>query len=110
SLNFGNGRGTVFKMTPDGAVTTIALFNGTNGFFPLGGLVQGSDGNFYGTTRDGGAFGYGTAFRVTAGGALTTLVSFNNTNGSGPETALIQGDDNRLYGTTPYGGNLSLNS
>lgn len=109
SLNFGGGCGTVFKMTPGGAVTTIALFNNTNGLRPECGLVQGGDGNFYGTTREGGKFGYGTVFRITTNGTLTTLVSFDNTNGSGPQAALVQGSDSNLYGTTGYGGNLSLN-
>ncbi|SPE50062.1 hypothetical protein SBV1_1030001 [Verrucomicrobia bacterium] len=67
--------GTVFRMTPSGALTTMVSFNGTNGISPPG-LVQGSDGNFYGTTEYGGANGRGTVFQVTPAGVLTTLVSF----------------------------------
>jgi uncharacterized repeat protein (TIGR03803 family) len=104
SLNAGYGFGTVFRMTPVGVLTTLLDFNGTNGGYCVGGLVQGSDGNFYGTTEGGGAGGGGTVFKMTAAGALTTLVSFNGTNGSGPAAGLVQGSDGNFYGTTEYGG------
>src|SRR2546425_596550 len=62
--------GTVFKITPDGTFTSLFSFNGTNGSRPLANLVQGRDGNFYGTTSQGGVnydgstvFGEGTVFR-----------------------------------------------
>jgi uncharacterized repeat protein (TIGR03803 family) len=54
SLNNSNGFGTVFKMTPAGTLTTLVSFNATNGGVPVAGLVQGNDGNFYGTTQWGG--------------------------------------------------------
>ena len=92
--------GTVFKMTPAGAVTILASFNGANGIEPYGGsLIQAGDGNFYGTTYIGGSIGYGTVFKVTPAGALTTLVSFDGTNGVGPYS-LVQGGDGNFYGTT----------
>jgi len=69
-------------------------------------LIQGVDGDFYGTTGDGGAYGSGTVFRVTSAGALTTLFSFAGTNGSSP-APLMQGSDGRLYGTTFYGGDVT---
>ena len=47
-----------------------------DGGYPTAGLVQGSDGNFYGTTSAGGASNYGTVFRLDASGGLTTLDSF----------------------------------
>jgi uncharacterized repeat protein (TIGR03803 family) len=59
----GFGLGTVFRIGPDGARTNLIVFNGTNGANPLLDLMQGRDGNIYGTTR-GGAFGQGTVFRV----------------------------------------------
>ena len=70
------GGGTVFKMTYAGVLTTLVSFNGGNGSSPAAGLVQGTDGNFYGTTEYGGANGLGTVFQVTPTGVLTTLVSF----------------------------------
>ena len=71
------GDGTVFRMTTNGTLTTLVSFNYSNGGYPYAGLVQGADGNFYGTTADGGAYGDGTVFRMTTNGTLTTLVSFN---------------------------------
>jgi uncharacterized repeat protein (TIGR03803 family) len=76
SLNGGRGFGTVFKMTPAGLLTTLVSFSRANGSFPEAALMQGSDGNFYGTTSGGGLNGGGTVFKMTAAGVLTTLVSF----------------------------------
>ncbi len=99
-----NGWGTVFKISAAGELTTLVSFNGVNGSQPYAGLVQGGDGNFYGTTASGGASGLGTVFRVTAAGALTTLVSFDNLHGSQPYGGLTQGGDGNFYGTTEFGG------
>jgi hypothetical protein len=49
------GAGTVFQITPDGRLTTLATFGGTSGAYPVGGLTLGSNDNFYGTTSSGGA-------------------------------------------------------
>jgi uncharacterized repeat protein (TIGR03803 family) len=104
SLNIGNGVGTVFQMTPSGVLTTLASFNGTDGANPMGALVQGSDGSFYGTTYFGGANGNGTVFQITTNGTLTTLVSFNGTNGEFPYCGLVQDNNGNFYGTTTGGG------
>jgi uncharacterized repeat protein (TIGR03803 family) len=98
------GDGTVFKITPSGAVTTLHSFDGTDGFSPEGALVQATNGNFYGTTAFGGANGKGTVFEITPSGTLTTLASFNGTDGQSPEAALIQATDGNFYGTTSRGG------
>jgi len=95
--------GTVFQMTPAGALTTMVSLNGTNGSHPLAGLVQGSDGNFYGTTILGGVKNRGTVFQMTAAGVLTTLVSFNGGKGSSPFAALVQGTNGNFYGTAGGG-------
>jgi uncharacterized repeat protein (TIGR03803 family) len=96
-----NNAGTVFKMTPAGVVTTLVTFDGANGADPYtAALVQGSDGDFYGTTRSGGAADDGTVFKMTPSGVLTTLVSFTGANGSLPSAALVQGSDGNFYGTT----------
>jgi uncharacterized repeat protein (TIGR03803 family) len=100
-----DGSGTVFRMTTNGTLSTLASFNYTNnGANPSGRLIQRADGNFYGTTESGGLYDYGTVFRVTTNGGLTTLVSFNYTNGANPYAGLVEGADGRLYGTTESGG------
>jgi uncharacterized repeat protein (TIGR03803 family) len=71
---------------------------------PSGGLVQGPDGNFYGTAQYGGAYGYGSVFRVTTNGVMTDLVDFNGVNGAYPVAGLISDTNGSFYGTTQYGG------
>src|SRR5213594_1154580 len=93
--------GTIFKITPDGALSTVFSFNGTNGRQPSA-VLQGFDGNLYGATRDGGSDGYGsygTVFKLTTNGVLTTLKTFFVPDGVRPNH-LIQGSDGNLYGTT----------
>jgi uncharacterized repeat protein (TIGR03803 family) len=99
------GCGTIFKMTPAGVLTTLHGFSGTDGSLPSAGLVQATDGNFYGTVGYGGAYGWGTVFKITAAGMLTTLHSFTSgLDGSYPFTGLVQVTDGNLYGTTAQGG------
>ncbi len=99
--------GTVFKITPSGALTTLYQFDGLdNGEYPTGGLVRANDGNFYGTTGQGGISGGGTVFKITSSGVLTTLHSFSNFDGGMPEP-LVQASDGDLYGTTKSGGDNS---
>jgi uncharacterized repeat protein (TIGR03803 family) len=100
----GLGCGTVFSITADGTLTTLHGFDGTDGDFPTGTMVQGTDGKFYGTTVDGGACSNGTVFSITADGALTTLHSFGHNDGSGPYGGMVQGTDGKFYGTTDQGG------
>lgn len=103
--------GTVFKITPDGQLTTLHTFCTTNGC-PDGAVSYASlfladDGNFYGTTSQGGVRNTGTAFKITSTGALTTLTSFNTGEGSQPSNPVVQGPDGNFYGTTVSGGNNS---
>jgi len=90
--------GTVFKMTPTGTLTTLDSFDyNNNGGYPEAGLVQASNGQLYGTTYQGGIYGYGTIFRMTPAGALTTLDSLDLDGSS--QAPLIQATDGYLYGT-----------
>ena len=99
------GNGTIFRITPNGALTTLVAFALTNGAFPLAELVQDPAGMFYGTTAGGGAHTNGTVFRMSAAGALTVLHSFGGgADGSYPSAALLLGSDGNFYGTTAYGG------
>jgi len=110
SVNAGGGYGTVFEMTSSGVLKTLVKFTGSNGGNPAAGLVQGSDGNFYGTTAIGGnistngGYGFGTVFKISTNGTLTTLVSFNLANGYNPTAGLVPGSDGNFYGTTDGGG------
>src|ERR1019366_8343259 len=99
-----NKRGTVFKITPGGTLTTLYSFcsqtNCTDGADPTAGLVQGTNGGLYGTAQEGGANGYGTVFKITPTGTLTTLHRFNGTDGATPYAGLVQAADGDFYGTT----------
>jgi uncharacterized repeat protein (TIGR03803 family) len=79
-------------------------FAGTDGSNPVAALIQGTDGNFYGTTLSGGVNDQGTVFTITSGGKLTTLHSFNGTDGALPLGSLVQTGNGAFYGTTETGG------
>lgn len=112
------GSGTVFEITPGGALGTVHTFcsltNCDDGVYPIGGLIQASDGNLYGTTQFGGAMqgglgGGGTVFKINPStGVLTTVYVFCSqpycTDGSNPFGALVEGTDGNFYGTTAGGG------
>ncbi len=102
----GGGHGTVFRLTPAGALTTLYRFSGGNdGDAPEGALLLGGDGNFYGTTAYGGSGNDGTVFQLTPAGVLTTLYAFTGgADGKFPMAGLAQGGDGALYGTTLSGG------
>lgn len=110
-----NGKGTVFKMTPEGELTTLVSLTGNTGAAmgsqPYGGVIVGPDGNIYGTTQYGGTNDIGTIFKLTPAGVFTTLVSFTGngaTNkGSYPNGSLTFGADGLLYGMTGRGGELN---
>ena len=114
-------KGRVFRMTPEGVMTVLHTFNGLtliygsgsdwptgsegdpgDGAQPVGALIQGADGAFYGTTRQGGVHGLGTLFRITPQGHLTVLHSFDGS--SDPSAPPLQTSDGSLYGTTREGG------
>ena len=112
--------GTIFKISPSGALTALYNFCSqggsacTDGELPVAGLVQGNDGNFYGTTGNGGIAcpadpgtepgtvpGCGTVYKVTPSGTYTLIHSFTGgSDGAFPNSKLVEGPDGNLYGTT----------
>ncbi len=105
---YGNGtttNGTIVKITPTGAVTTLDSFlGGLDGSQPGGGLVEATDGNFYGTLNQGGAAGGGTLYRLTPAGVFTKLRDFRVASGIYPEGTPMQHTSGKLYGTAEGGG------
>lgn len=104
--------GTVFKIAPSGKLRTLhsfcSLSDCADGDRPQGGLVEATNGDFYGATSVGGANGDGTVFKITASGKLTTLHSFCSlsgcADGSTPVAGLVQATNGSLYGTATQGG------
>jgi uncharacterized repeat protein (TIGR03803 family) len=98
------GSGIVFRVSTAGVMTVVYNFCAVpcvGGSYPNPGLVLGRDGNFYGTTEEGGAYEEGTIFKVTPAGAVTILHSFDGTDGSGNSApVLIQAANGNFYGTT----------
>ncbi len=99
-----NGCGTIFKITPGGTLTTLHSFDGSDGSASIAALWQASDGDFYGTTSQGGANNHGAIFKMTPGGTLTTLHSLTGRDGDAPFAGLVQASDGNFYGTTGLGG------
>lgn len=107
-----NDEGVVFKINASGTFTILHSFCSqtacADGQNPFAGLVEGIDGNLYGTTLGGGAQGHGTVFKITPSGTLTTLHSFCSQSGCKdgefPQTGVIQSTDGSFYGTTILGG------
>lgn len=101
-----NYDGTVFQMSADGTATPLYSFTArTDGAVPLAPLMQGNDGNFYGTTYEGGISNAGAIFKITPAGVLTTLHTFTNgLDGGNSMAPLVQGTDGNFYGTASSGG------
>ncbi len=90
--------------SPAQTLTTLVDFEVQNGTNPDSNLIEGTDGNFYGTTFAGGDDGSGTVFNITPEGTLTILHSFDFTDGAYPTAGLVQATDGNFYGTAQYGG------
>src|SRR5260370_1338292 len=96
--------GTTFKMTPQGALTSVS-FDGADGAIPDAGFLLGRNGLLYGTTSSGGASGNGEVFRLNSQtGVLTVLHSFAGSDGASPDAPLTLGPGGKYYGTTAFGG------
>jgi uncharacterized repeat protein (TIGR03803 family) len=96
--------GTVFAISSEGQLTTLHNFSCSDGDFPNEGLVQGTDGNFYGTTAGGGTNGQGTVFMISTAGNFTSLYSFSGQDGASPEAGLVLAANGDFYGVTAKGG------
>jgi uncharacterized repeat protein (TIGR03803 family) len=107
------GYGDVVKISTDGLYSNFYSFNGYYGWDSYAGLVQGTDGNFYGTTYYGGDIrfgldirypGQGNVFKISPNGVPTSLFIFGGLSGDSVEpNGLVQGTDGYLYGTTSGG-------
>ena len=102
--------GAIFRISTAGVFETLRSFCSgpgcADGKYPISGLMQAADGNFYGTTSAGGAGQGGTIFKTTAAGDLTVIHSFcfaQCTDGVTPEAGLVQAPDGSFYGTTFWG-------
>jgi uncharacterized repeat protein (TIGR03803 family) len=100
--------GTVFKVTTGGKLTTIYKFDQTHGAGPLSPVIQGTDGNFYGTTSAGGTSGLGVVFKLTSAGVITVLHNFIGSDGETPLAGLVQANDGNFYGVASAGGSLGF--
>src|SRR5580700_6852844 len=103
-----SGAGTIFEITAQGGLNTLYNFcsqtNCADGSNSEASPIQGTDGNFYGTTSYGGANNLGTVFKITPGDVVTTLHSFEGTDGALPYAGLVQAADGNFYGTASGGG------
>jgi uncharacterized repeat protein (TIGR03803 family) len=101
------GCGTIFRLAPDGTLTTLHAFSGgADGANPTAALLRDSAGNFFGTTQRGGPQNFGTVFELDTTGHLTILHAFvgGPADGATPEAPLIADRNGALYGTTNAGG------
>ena len=100
------GYGEVFEVNAAGQETMLYGFTGgTDGKWPMGGVIRDSAGNLYGTTQYGGAAGYGAVFKLDATGQETVLYAFTGgADGGQPLAGVIRDSAGNLYGTTQTGG------
>ena len=114
ALGGANGLGTVFEIANNSGVyadtpTPLASFSGSDGANPYASLIVDANGNLFGTTSSGGAYGYGEVFEIvnSSGGYIgtpKTLASFDNNHGASPYDGLIADANGNLFGTTYSGG------
>jgi uncharacterized repeat protein (TIGR03803 family) len=103
---FNRGCGTIFRLSPAGNEIVLYNFSGQpDGSEPLAGVIADAAGNLYGTTFQGGTFGFGTVFKLDKHRKETVLYSFSGTtDGAYPLAGLIRDAAGNLYGTTRQGG------
>ena len=106
-----HGLGTVYEITASGEETVLHSFKAApDGNLPLSNLVLDADGNLFGTTTQGGQYGFGTVFEVSAAGKESVLYSFTGVNGDGrnPVAGLLLANDGSFCGTTQSGGKFNF--
>jgi uncharacterized repeat protein (TIGR03803 family) len=96
--------GVPLRARAQGGIAFSNLYSFTNAALPAAGMVQGTNGNFYGTTEGSGGNDLGSVFMVTPSGVFTNLVVFNGTNGATPAGPLFLSKNGNFYGTTSKGG------
>jgi len=98
------GCGVVYKVTPAGKITILYRFQGTtDGSYPQGVLVEGTDGNYWGITQQGNP-NYGTIFKISSKGTFSVVHTFTGgTNGGGAPAGLTLGSDGNFYGIAEGG-------
>jgi uncharacterized repeat protein (TIGR03803 family) len=103
------GFGTIFKITPAGKFSVLYNFDGAHGAYSYSPMIQGTNGDFYGTTSDGGFGGCnGVIFQITSSGSLTELYCINETtDGNYLNAGLVQATDGNFYGVAEMGGTES---
>ena len=103
-----NGMGTIFEMTPAGVITTLlSITNSAQGEDPRAWIIEGADGNLYGTMHDGGPNAGGVVWKLTLPGHQYSIVhgfNLNNNSGSGPMDGLVEDSGGNLYGTLELAG------
>jgi uncharacterized repeat protein (TIGR03803 family) len=99
--NLAPGCGTLYEISASGTFKVLHLFGGSEGVGPVS-LIQGADGQLYGTTSSGGENGWGTIFTVGRSGTVTPLHAFSPSEGGG--NLIIQTTDGNFYGTAFDGG------
>jgi uncharacterized repeat protein (TIGR03803 family) len=103
-----NGCGSIVKLTLAGVLKATHSFNcGNGGTAPLAALIQGTDGNYYGTTTGGGTGTFGVLFRLGPSFGETVLHDFSSTGARDPQAGLMQATDGNLYGVSINSGNLN---
>jgi uncharacterized repeat protein (TIGR03803 family) len=105
------GLGTVFKLdaTTGNESVVYSFTGGTDGAYPLGGLIADAEGNLYGASSQGGnQFIFGTVFKLDKDGNVTVLHSFSESDGEFPAGDLIRDAAGNLYGTAGLGGALGF--
>ena len=95
--------GSIYEVAAgSNAITTLASFNGNNGYLPDGQMAFDSSGNLYGTTY---SESYGTVFELPSGsGTITTVASLSYADGGNPRGGVILDAAGDIYGTTVAGG------
>jgi uncharacterized repeat protein (TIGR03803 family) len=105
NVNCDGGCGTIFKLIPDGTETVLHAFAGNaDGRAPVVSLIQGGDGNFYGTASAGGSKDFGTVFQMTPKGRIAILHVFHGKDGESPDSELLMDKKGHLFGSAYFGG------